>query len=82
MSLSAKFFFIIDEASGATISVIKRGKKFCSVSGVMGNQINTELDPVEERLRNKIDEEKKQYVFIFKNVLDPSKLCLKCVYVK
>lgn len=48
----------------------------------MGNQINTELDPVEERLRNKIDEEKKQYVFIFKNVLDSSKLCLKCVYVK
>lgn len=30
----------------------------------MGHQPNTEADPVEERLRNQIEEEKKQYVFI------------------
>lgn len=32
----------------------------------MGHQPNTDSDPVEERLRNQIEEEKKQYVFILK----------------
>lgn len=49
----------------------------------MGNQPNTESDPVEERLRNQIEEEKRKYVFIlqmlfFKHMIQPNALlCYK-----
>ncbi|KAK2843671.1 hypothetical protein Q7C36_011886 [Tachysurus vachellii] len=39
-----------------------------AAQGVMGNQPSTELDPVEERLRKQIEEEKKQYKSTFERL--------------
>ncbi|MCJ8736631.1 hypothetical protein PDJAM_G00014740 [Pangasius djambal] len=39
-----------------------------AAQGVIGNQPNTESDPVEERLRNQIEEEKKHYKSTFERL--------------
>ncbi|KAK3563224.1 hypothetical protein QTP86_018277 [Hemibagrus guttatus] len=39
-----------------------------AAQGVLGNQPSTESDPVEERLRNQIEEEKKQYKSTFERL--------------
>lgn len=73
-SFNQAFFFLSLSATIFMSSLIRAlyyRKHHCkgrtlvySVSGVMGHQPNTESDPVEERLRNQIEEEKKQYTFL------------------
>lgn len=67
-------FHVISVGTSALLLVLLKRNKI--VSGVMGNQPNPESDPVEERLRNQIEEEKKRYTFILQILFthDPSKL--------
>lgn len=60
-------FHVIDVRTSALLLILL--KRESCVSGVLGNQPSTESDPVEERLRNQIEEEKKQYVFILQMLL-------------